>query len=384
MSTPAKQPFEPVAIDTGKLPPGATRLLDPKTPTPMKQMAARGISPGLKPFEALAIVVLLSQCDVEAVTATAKGTLERLPEPLVAGAAVKELDPGVLDIVAPMYATDAKVMERLLALPQIRLEVIAKVAELASEPVSELVATNEERLLRHPPIIEALYMNKSTRMSTADRILELAVRNKIELTGIPAFKEAAQAILNELIAEKQAERAFEDEVFYKAEEIATAIDKDGNAEDTHVLDEESGEEKVTDKALPLYAEIANMSVSQKIRRAMLGSKSDRMILIRDANKLVAEAAVKSPLIQEGEIAMVSMSRTVSDGVLRIIALDREWTRSNQIRYNLVANPRTPFAFVAKLLPLLRDHDLKAVSKNKNVPGNVQNLARQQVQRRSGK
>ncbi|MEO8800983.1 MAG: hypothetical protein ABI551_24030, partial [Polyangiaceae bacterium] len=379
MSTPAKQPFEPVAIDTGKLPPGATRVLDPKTPTPMKQMAARGISPGLKPFEALAIVVLLSQCDVEAVAATAKGTLERLPEPLVAGAAVKELDPGVLDIVAPMYATDAKVMERLLALPQIRLEVIAKVAELASEPVSELVATNEERLLRHPPIIEALYMNKSTRMSTADRILELAVRNKIELTGIPAFKEAAQAILNELIAEKQPERAFEDEVFYKAEAIATEIDKDGNVDDTHILDEESGEEKVTDKALPLYAEIANMSVSQKIRRAMLGSKSDRMILIRDANKLVAEAAVKSPLIQEGEIAMVSMSRTVSDGVLRIIALDREWTRSNQIRYNLVANPRTPFAFVAKLLPLLRDHDLKAVSKNKNVPGNVQNLARQQVQ-----
>lgn len=384
MSTSAKQPFEPVAIDTGKLPPAAARLLDPKTPVPMKQMAARGIAPGLKPFEALAIVVLLSQSELEAVATTAKGTLAKLPEPLVAGAAVKELDPGVLDVVAPMYAADAKIMERLLALPQIRLEAVAKVAETASEPVSELVATNEDRLLRHPPIIEALYMNKATRMSTADRILELAVRNKIELTGIPAYKEAAQAILNELIAEKQEERTFDDEVFYKAEAIATEIDKDGVIEDTHVLDEESGEEKVTDKALPLYAEIANMSVSQKIRRAMLGSKSDRMILIRDSNKLVAEAAVKSPLIQEGEIAMVSTSRTVSDGVLRIIALDREWTRSNQIRYNLVANPRTPFAFVAKLLPLLREHDLKAVSKNKNVPGNVQNLARQQIQRRSGK
>ena len=56
-----------------------------------------------------------------------------------------------------------------------------------------------------------------------------------------------------------------------------------------------------------------MSVSQRIRRAMLGSKSDRMILVRDSNRLVAAAAIKSPLIQEGEVAMVSTSRTVSEG-----------------------------------------------------------------------
>jgi hypothetical protein len=222
-------------------------------------------------------------------------------------------------------------------------------------------------------------MNKNTRMSTADRVLELAVRNKIELPGIPAFRQAAQAITEELIVEAQEERTFDDEVFFKAENIAKEID--ATIVDTHALDEETGEEKVIDKALPLYAQIANMSISQKIRRATLGSKSDRMILVRDANRLVAEAAVESPLIQEGEIAMISTSRTVSDAVLKSIALSREWTRSNVIRYNLVSNPRTPFAFVAKLLPMLREHDLKALSKNKNVPGAVQQLAKQQLQRR---
>jgi hypothetical protein len=109
-----------------------------------------------------------------------------------------------------------------------------------------------------------------------------------------------------------------------------------------------------------------------------------MILVRDGNRLVAEAAVESPLIQEGEIAMISTSRTVSDSVLKSIAMSREWTRHNQIRFNLVSNPRTPFAFVAKLLPMLREHDLKALSKNKNVPGAVQQLAKQQMARRSGK
>ncbi|HEX7666508.1 MAG TPA: hypothetical protein VF407_18405 [Polyangiaceae bacterium] len=384
MNSQANDPFLPAKVTVAALPAAATRILDPKTPAPLRMMAARGIAPGLKPHEALAVVVLISEGSDEAAATTAKGTLEKLPDALLVGGANKDLDVAVLDVLLPLYATNPSVMERLLALPQARLEAIALAATKASEAVAELVATNEERLLRHPRIIEALYMNKSTRMSTADRILELAVRNKIELEGIPAFKEAAIAIQQELVAEKQEERTFDDEVFFKAEEIATEIDKDGADEDTHKLDEESGEEKVTDKALPLYAEIANMSVSQKIRRAMLGSKSDRMILVRDSNKLVAEAAIKSPMIQEGEIAMVSTSRTVSDGVLRIIALDREWTRSNQIRYNLVANPRTPFAFVAKLLPMLRDHDLKALSKNKNVPGAVQTLARQQVQRRSGK
>lgn len=373
------EPFLPVAIDVGRLPTAATRILDPKTPAPLKTMAARGIAPGLKPFEALAVVVLLSQSDNEAIKTIAQLTLEKIPDPLLAGAMTPDLDPGVLDIVGPMHARDMRVMEKVILLPQVRSDLVAKLASISGEMVSELIATNEQRLLVNPRIIEALYMNKNTRMSTADRVLELAVRNNIELPGIPAFRQAAQAITEELIAEPQEGRSFEDEVFFTAEQIAAKIDSE--IEDTHELDEETGEEKVNAKALPLYAQIANMSISQKIRRATLGSKSDRMILVRDANRLVAEAAIESPMIQEGEVAMISTSRTVSDSVLKSIAMSREWTRNNQIRYNLVSNPRTPFAFVAKLLPMLREHDLKALAKNKNVPGAVQTLARQQLQRR---
>jgi hypothetical protein len=382
MTSLAIEPFLPASIDVGKLPAAATRILDAKTPAQMKSMAARGIAPGLKPHEALAVVVLLSQSADEAIATIAKLTLEKIPDPLLAGAMTPDLDPGVLDVVGPMHATDMRVMEKVILLPQVRAELVAQIASLGSEMVSELIATNEQRLLGNPRIIEALYMNKKTRMSTADRILELAVRNSIELPGIPAFRQAAQAIVNELIAEPQEERTPDDEAFFTAEQIAAKIDAE--IDDTHALDEDTGEEKVIEKALPLYAQIANMTISQKIRRATLGSKSDRMILVRDANRLVAEAAVESPMIQEGEIAMISTSRTVSDSVLKSIAMSREWTRNNQIRFNLVSNPRTPFAFVAKLLPLLREHDLKALSKNKNVPGAVQSLARQQLARRSGK
>ena len=96
-------------------------------------------------------------------------------------------------------------------------EAVAAVAAVASEAVAELVATNEQRLLAFPEIIEKLYMNKATRMSTADRILELAVRNNVELHGIAAYKEAATAIGMELIAEPRAEPTPDDVLFKKAE-----------------------------------------------------------------------------------------------------------------------------------------------------------------------
>ena len=117
---------------------------------------------------------------------------------------------------------------------------------------------------------------------------------------------------------------------------------------------------------------------------MLGSAAERLLLVRDSNRLVAQASVKSPSIQESEVVRISASRNVSEEVLRIIALDREWTRSHQIKLNLTQNPRTPFAFAAKLIPHLREHELKAIARSKNVTGAVAQAASQWLSRRNVK
>jgi hypothetical protein len=213
-------------------------------------------------------------------------------------------------------------------------------------------------------------------------VLELAVRNGIELHGIPAYKEAAAAIGQELIAEASPEPTPDDILFRQTDEAAQKATVDASVEDTHRLDEETGEETVDDKFLPLHARLAQMTISQKIRRAMLGTASERLLLVRDTNRLVAQAAVKSPSMQENEIVRISASRAVSEDVLRIIALDREWTRSHQIKLNLVQNPRTPFAFASKLIQHLREHELKALAKSKNVAGSVVQAAKQQLSRRN--
>ncbi len=369
------------AVDLVTLSPAVQRVFDAKTPPPVRQMAARGIAPGLKPPEALTVVALLSEWTDEALAKTAQDTLAKLPGPLLQGALVPELPPGVIAVIALTYLSDLAVMERILGLPQIAAETVTELAKRCNEAVSELIATNEERLLANPTIIEKLYLNKNTRMSTANRVLELAIRNKIRVDGIPAYEEVAAALATELIPEPSPEPTFSDVLVKETIAIGEKLAVEAVANDTHETDEKTGEDKLKDKFLPVHARIADMSMSEKIRTAMIGSASERAILVRDANKIVARAAVKSPQIQENEAVRMAAMRNVSDEVLAELARSPKWKQSYQIKLNLVQNPRTPMHIASKLIAYLFEHDLKALAKSKNVPGPVVTAARQHLDRK---
>ena len=94
----------------------------------MRQMAAKGVAPGLKPGEALTVVALLSEATDAAVAATAQATLAKLPAPLLNGALAGDLPPGVLALIAPRYARNAAVMEKLLAHPALLPQTVADIA----------------------------------------------------------------------------------------------------------------------------------------------------------------------------------------------------------------------------------------------------------------
>lgn len=372
-----------LAIDLGSLPGPAQKVLSAAAPAPLRMMAAGGVMPGLKPGDVVTVVAVLSHAEDAAVAAKAAETLRKLPPPVLNGALSADLEPGVVTVLAEVYAENAAVVEKLLRMPRIEDAALEVLAERANEIIGELVATNEQRLITAPRVIEKLYLNKRVRMSTADRVLELAVRNGLELS-IPAFKEAAAAIRNELIPEASEEPTFEDVVAREVDELATKIHIDTSVEDTHDVDDE-GQEILREKLVPLHARLADLTVSQKIRRATLGTSAERLLLVRDNNRLVASAAVQSPLMTENDAARIAASRQISEDVLRVIAQNREWTRSYQIKMNLVMNPRTPFTFSSRLVPHLRENDVRGLSRNKNVPSSIQQAARQQLLRKaSGK
>ena len=134
----------------------------------------------------------------------------------------------------------------------------------------------------------------------------------------------------------------------------------------------------------LYHRIQQMGVSEKVKLALLGNKEARDILVRDSNKMVAVAVVKSPKIQESEIETISKSRNVAEEVLRQVASTKEWTKSYVIKFNLSSNPNTPIALAMKFLPHLREFDLRKLAKSKDVSAVLAQQARRMAEAKSGK
>ncbi|GAC1548152.1 MAG: hypothetical protein NVS3B10_11820 [Polyangiales bacterium] len=371
-----------VPLDLATLPPAGSRVIAPAAPAPMRAMAARGLLPGLRPEQIVTVLVVFALGDQphidDATRETAKESLTKLAPQIRAGAlAANELPAAVLDVLALVSLDDVPSIERVVMHPAVSPITIHTLAKRGSEAVTELVAVNEERLLAHPTIIEALYMNKRTRMSTADRVLDLAVRNGKTL-AIPAFKEAAEAILDELIAAPDAEPNPDDVLFREAQDAAEEIEAVG----PEVFKEtEEGEEVLDEKVIPLEQRVRSMTISQKIRVAMLGTASTRALLVRDKNRLVAAAVIRSPLIQDPEVAAFASSRSVSEDVLRMIGTNGEFTKSQQVKVNLVGNPKTPLAIAMRLLSHLRTDDLRKLSRSKNVTGQISRLAKQEMEKR---
>jgi hypothetical protein len=342
-------------------------------------MTAKGVAPGIRPGEVLALAVLFSQSEREGVRSAAQKTLSAPPDQLLTGALGADLHPAVIDALCRACVDRRDVLEKLLAMPRIEMESVEEVARAGNELVSELIATNEERLLKHPRIIELLYLNKNTRMSTADRLIDLAARNGVNLTGIPAFKEAVQALQGELIPDASDEPTPDDQLFQETEALARALES-GGEEDTHAEDEE-GQESLKDEYLPLYQRLGGLTMSQKIRRAMLGTREERMLLVRDANHVVASAAVRSPMMQDNDVVLISRNRNIAEDVLRVIGSKPEWLKHYTVKKNLVENPKTPVSISTRLVQHLRESDLRGLTKSKNVTGPVKDAARRHLERR---
>lgn len=362
------------AIDPATLSGPAQKILG--APPKVLEMAAKGIAPGIRPGELVLVLAVLAVHETATVRDTAHKTLSNLPEPVIAGAIGQPLAVQAIHELATRYAGRIDVLERLLAMPELDVETVIAVAKVASETVAELLATNEERLLANPKIIEHLYLNKNTRMSTAERMVELAVRNNV-VVEIPAWKEAAQAIQNELIMEPSDEPSPDDVFFSESLRDGTTLASD---EDTHEQDED-GKERLKEKVKEKEKKIASMRVSEKVRAAMIGDREQLLLLVRDANRMVALAAAKSPQLTESDAEKLASNRSVASDVLGVIGAKPEFVKRYTVKKALAENPKTPVMLAMNLIKHLRESDLKLLEKNKNVSGPIRDAIKNHLSRR---
>lgn len=367
-----------VAIDLSTLSMPAQKILS--GPPKLQEMAAKGVAIGVPPGDLIVVLAALTQSAEPAVADTAKRTLGNLPAQVLGGALAVNLHPAAIHELATRYHDRIDVLQRLIAMPGIEIDTLLEVGKVCSEDASELLSTNEERLLANPKLIEVLYLNKHTRMSTADRMLELAVRNGVEV-GLPAWKEAAAAIQNELIPEPTGEVSPDDLLFSQNLKLAEAMRAQGEEiEDTHEL-VEGEEEKVKDKYVPLFREIALMTNSQKIRLAAVGTPEAIMILISDPSPLVANAAAKSPNINEAVVEQVAKRRNVMSDVLTSLGQRPELLRRLSTKRDLMKNPKTPPSLALKLINHFQAHELERMAGDRNVAGSTRQLIKNHLDRK---
>ena len=124
-----------------------------------------------------------------------------------------------------------------------------------------------------------------------------------------------------------------------------------------------------------------MSVVQKVKAALTGSKEERMILVRDSNKLVARAVMQSPKLTESEVENYASMKEVCEDALRVITVNRRFMKLYVVVRALVNNPRTPIEIGLHLLPRINDFDLKRLAFNRNVSDVIRHTAERIMQRK---
>ena len=142
-----------------------------------------------------------------------------------------------------------------------------------------------------------------------------------------------------------------------------------------MVSESDDEIEDLDPNTSLFALVQKMSVFQKIKLARLGNKEARGLLVRDGNRVVAIASITNPKVTDNEVAKIAQSRNVHDEVLRIISVNREWTRNYQVKLGLASNPKCPAPTAMKFLNHLMDKDLKTIMRSKDVPRAIATHAR---------
>jgi regulator of extracellular matrix RemA (YlzA/DUF370 family) len=372
--------------------------------------AASGLLP-LPQSDLLEVLVALRTSDDSEIAAAAKDTLESQDaEDLLAAARSDDTSTPVLDYLAAYPDALREIREAVVLNKKTSDETIASLALSTSDAsLLDLIANNQQRLVRFPKIIDAILAN-SDRSAEAERraretrqeffekergaqqiAQELRTRGKNAAAEFFESADLSEGLTAEdawLIAQHiEVSDADIDNSWLPSEryeELKAETAEEHAANFKRVVEFERIElGEVPAERVSLIRRIMFMNARDRMKLAMKGDREARSILIRDSNRVVATAVIHNPRITDQEIENVAAMRTVADEVLRLISINRNWARSYPIIHNLVRNPRTPIPTVMGTLPRIRTKDLKNLSQNRNVSEATRRQALRLAQARSG-
>jgi len=348
------------------LPPAMRKHVDPASPLPLRMMAAKALVP-LAPAEMLGALYLLTLDPDEGVRTTAVASAEKLPDRIL-GAALRdeEVPAEVLGWCLDRLVGNDVYCEMLVLNASTPDEAVARAAGRCSLRSLEIIGQNQLRLLRHEDIVRQLCANPAATPALVDGVCDFCVRSGLQIADLAQMRAARIRI-------------------YGPEAADGVPDLGPTAEEVlaeYQVGDESAPPLEEGKRLTFAQRIMRMSIAEKIKLATKGNKEARAYLLRDSNKLVAVAAIRSPRITDPEILAVSNSRQAHDEVLRVIFGNREWVKMYPVKVALVKNPKVPLPIAMKFLSTLREAEVRDISRDKNVPSGIQLQARKNLEKRN--
>jgi hypothetical protein len=341
--------------------------VDPAAPVPLRMMAAKGLVP-LSPSDMLGALYMLTYDAEQNVRDTSAKTAAGLPDRILGSALRDEgVQAPVLGWFLGLLKGNDAYAEMLVLNATTPDEAVADVAATCTPKLAEIIGQNQLRLLRHDDIVRKLCTNANASQALIDSVCDFSVRSGLVLQDVPQMQAARVRLFG-----PQAVQAPPDPG-PSAEQVL---------QDFKEVVEESAAPMEEGKRLNLTQRIMKMSIAEKVKLATLGNKEARTLLLRDSNKLVCTAVIRSPRITDGEVLATATNRAANEEVLRIIYNNREWTKNNKIKLALVKNPKIPLTVVMKFLSTLRDAELKDLARDRNVPSGVSMFAKKLVEKKT--
>jgi hypothetical protein len=282
--------------------------------------------PGLlSPEDRVELLAILASDTDPTIRETAAAALLTQPLPNVLGAlARQDAAPEMFAYCAAEFPRRPGVADALGKNRACPIEVLRPVVRYLSTTALQELFEDLDRLSTSPALVAALIASDSLSADQRSQLLEL---QKEELDPQEAFKDAADA---------------------------------------------AGPDAA--KRQTLLQKLAHMRVAERVQLALKGTREERMVLSRDPSKVVQRAVLQSPQLTEQEVEGFAAMASLSDEILRLIAMNRKYRRNYTIVRNLMFNPNTPLEITLHMLPNITAQDLKLLMGNKNVPDTLRTSA----------
>jgi hypothetical protein len=302
-------------------------------------------------------------------------TLQGLPETMLSSSIIGPVEPpDPLGLICS-FRREPSLLEQAMLHEDFTAEWMERVVPYLPGKVLDIPLNNQVMWMERPAILDLLECHPDGDYNLKRKIQEFrfdvlrVIPAHVAKDRLEIIDEVEAGRLDKAWAELPLPEGDDDE-----ESVSETQARERAERLAKLIKDEGGE----DVNLTLTQRVMRLRTNQKILLASKGGKEERTLLIRESNRLIQVAVIRSGRITEGEVSYIAQMRTVHDEVLRIISMNREWMKKYTIVKNLVQNPRTPLPIAMSHLKLIREFDLKLMSTDRNVAEAIRREAKRSL------